>query len=83
MIPLKKKKKFPPYLVVKTKFYTSGKSCSFLVLHKISTSAEWKRKPGMIHSASYIYTVLLVSNIKEKTQHKTCRDTTNAKVIEH
>lgn len=70
MIPLQKKKKVLPYLVVKPQFYASGKHCSFLVLHKISTLAEWKGKHGMTHSASYMYTVLLVSNGKKNPNTK-------------
>lgn len=71
-------------MVVKPQFYTSGKDCSFLVLHKISTSAEWKGKHGMTHSPSYIYTVLLLSNRKEKlnTKHVRTRQTRKSQTIE-
>ena len=61
--PIKNKLKISHLiLVTKTRFCTSGKQCSFLGLHKVSMSDEWKRKQRMTHSASYIYIALLVSN---------------------
>lgn len=68
-------------LVTKTRFRTSGKQCSFLGLHKISMSDEWKRKQRMTHSASYIYITLLVSNKGGK--NPTHGNMTNATVIDH